>query len=85
MQIKDYYSLKEIAEILGISRIAVFKKVKKGEIQAMRIGRSYAVPKKAIAYITGIKLSSEDIKQLDNAVKMTIADYGEVLKKLGKE
>lgn len=85
MQIKNYYSLQEIAKLLGISRISVYKKVKKGEIAAERIGRSYAVPKKEISYITGEKLRKEDMKQIDNAVKKTIDNYAEVLIKLGKE
>lgn len=40
---KDFYSLPEAAAILGISRIAVFKKVRKGQLQATRIGRNWAI------------------------------------------
>lgn len=36
-------SLAQLGEILGISRIAVYKKVKKGQIPAKRVGRGYAV------------------------------------------
>ena len=43
---KEYLSIPEVAKILGISRIAIYKKVKKGEIKAAKIGRSYAIPKK---------------------------------------
>lgn len=39
-----FISVPEAAKILGISRIAVFKKVKKGEISAIRIGRNWAIP-----------------------------------------
>jgi excisionase family DNA binding protein len=41
--------LPEVAAILGISRIAVFKKVKKGQLQALRFGRNWAVPAAALA------------------------------------
>ncbi|MBI4656642.1 MAG: helix-turn-helix domain-containing protein [Elusimicrobia bacterium] len=34
----------ELAEKLGISRIAVFKKIKKGQIKAMKIGKVWAIP-----------------------------------------
>jgi excisionase family DNA binding protein len=45
----EYYSLPEAAAILGISRIAVFKKVKKGQLEALRIGRNWAVPAHALS------------------------------------
>ena len=38
----------EVAALLGISRIAVFKRVKKGQLQALRIGRNWAVPAVAV-------------------------------------
>ncbi len=44
----EYYSIPEAAAILGISRIAVFKKVKKGQLEAIRIGRNWAVPAHAL-------------------------------------
>lgn len=34
--------------MLGISRIAVFKKVKKGQLPALRFGRNWAVPAAAL-------------------------------------
>jgi len=45
---REYYSIPEAAVRLGISRIAVFKKVKKGQLQALRIGRNWAVPAAAL-------------------------------------
>ena len=49
MERNKYITIPELAEILGLSRVAVFKKVKKGEIKAIKIGRNYAIPKKFIA------------------------------------
>ena len=45
---REYYSLPEAAVMLGISRIAVFKKVKKGQLAAIRFGRNWAVAISAI-------------------------------------
>lgn len=45
---RAYYSIPEAAVILGISRIAVFKKVKKGQLEALRFGRNWAVPAHAL-------------------------------------
>jgi excisionase family DNA binding protein len=46
---REYYSIPEAAAILGISRIAVFKKVKKGQLEALRFGRNWAVPAHALS------------------------------------
>ena len=45
---KEFFSVPETAAILGISRIAVFKKVKKGRLRAIRVGRNWAVPLAAV-------------------------------------
>ncbi|MDQ7773874.1 MAG: helix-turn-helix domain-containing protein [Elusimicrobiales bacterium] len=39
----DMLSIPEAAAILGVSRIAVFKRVKSGSIPAFRVGRSWAI------------------------------------------
>ena len=85
MKKDEYITIPQLAKFLGISRIAVFKKVKKGQIEAIRIGRNYAIPKKYIAGIIGSTLKEEEKNQIDRAVKKTVKEYGEVLKLLGKE
>lgn len=44
MKENEYITIPQLAKILGLSRIAVYKKVKKGEIEAIRIGRNFAIP-----------------------------------------
>jgi len=85
MKKNEYITIPQLAKILGISRIAVYRKVKKGEIMAIRIGRNFAIPKKYIAGILGKDLNKKDKKEIDKAIKKTIKDYGEVLKLLGRE
>ncbi len=85
MKDKEYFSIPELARLLGISRIAVHKKVKKGEIRAVRIGRNYAIPKDRLADILGKALKEDDKKEIDRAVKKTVREYGEVLRLLGNE
>jgi len=80
-----YLTIAELAEILGISRIAVYKRVKKGQIKAIRIGRSYAIPRENISGIIGEKLSKKGKEEIDRAVKKTVREYGKVLKMLGRE
>ena len=85
MERNKYITIPQLAEILGISRIAVFKKVKKGEIKAIKIGRNYAIPKTIIANIMGEALNNEEKREIERAVKKTVREYGEVLKRLGRE
>jgi excisionase family DNA binding protein len=85
MERNEYISIAQFAKILGISRIAVYQKIKKGQIEAIRIGRSFAIPKKYLTDITGKTLSKRDKKIIDEAVKKTFREYGELLKLLGRE
>jgi excisionase family DNA binding protein len=45
---REYYSIPEAAALLGVSRIAVFKRVKRGQLPALRFGRNWAVPASAL-------------------------------------
>lgn len=84
MDINEYISVAELAKILGISRIAVFKKIKKEEIPAIKIGRNYAIRRDDIPVLSNI--TSQDKKaSIEKAVKKTVDEYGEVLRKLGRE
>lgn len=85
MEANKYITIPQLARILGLSRIAVYKKVRKGEIRAVRIGRNYAIPKDKISGILGKTLKESDKKEIDRAVKKTVREYGEVLRLLGNE
>ncbi len=85
MSKKDFFSTAEVARLLGISRIAVFKKIKTGRIPAEKIGRSFTVSKKDLPEILGKTLSTAKKKEIEAAVKKTVKEYGETLKLLGKE
>lgn len=82
---KEFYTAPEVAKMLGISHVAVFKKIKKGQIKAEKIGRNFVIRKKELANILGESLTPEDKKIIEEGVEKTFAEYGEVLKKLGKE
>jgi len=89
MEKQEYISTTKLAKLLGISRIAVYKKVKKGEIKAIKIGRMFAIPKtevkRLVGDIIGHPLSEEEKKEIDRAVERMVKEYGEVLRLLGKE
>lgn len=79
-----YISTTKLANLLGISRIAVFKKIQKGEIKAAKKGRNYSIK---IADVSGLSnsLSAHDKKTIDSAIDKTVRDYGETLRLLAKE
>lgn len=85
MENKEFFSVSETAKILGISRVAVFRKIKSGKIKAIKIGRAFAVPKNEFESILGKTLTESQKKSIDESVKKAVKEYGRVLELLGKE
>ena len=82
---KEFLSTSEVARLLGISRIAVFKKIKAGDIKAKKMGRNFAVDRKDLPEVLGTVLRETQRQEIEAAVKKTVKEYGETLKLLGKE
>lgn len=83
-----YISVAELARMLGISRIAVFKKIKNGKIPAEKIGRSYVISMDFVRTIIPDRnkiLEEKEKKIIEKTVKKVVKEYGETLKQLGKE
>ncbi len=81
---KKFLSTKEVADLLGISRVSVFKKIKKGQIKAEKIGRNYVISAKDMNLFSRV-LDKKSKKQLSSSVDKVIKDYGETIKLLGNE
>lgn len=80
-----FLTIPELAKLLGISRIAVYNRVKKGQISAKKIGKTYIIMDRTIGNILGKNVTRSEKKWIDSAVRKTVQEYGEVLKLLGKE
>ena len=80
---KKFLSTTELAKILGISRIAVYKKIKQGKIKAQRIGRNFAIDDQEFNKILGKELSSKEKTEINKAVSRVVKEYGEALRLLG--
>ena len=80
----EYVTIPTLAKMLGLSRVAVFKKVKKGEIKAIKIGKTYGISKKNLDVLFGKVLGDDEKREIDLAVGKTVAEYGQTLKLLGK-
>ena len=59
-----FLTVAEVAEIMRVSKMTVYRLVHSGEMPAVRVGRSFRVPQDALdhylstAYIEGDRLSS---------------------------
>lgn len=84
-QSNNFLTVKQLADILGISRIAVFNKVKKGQLVAEKVGKTYLISKEQLVGIIDTNLSEEEKIKIKRGVGKVIHDYGETLKMLGKE
>jgi excisionase family DNA binding protein len=80
-----FLTISQLADILGISRIAVYKRIKKGDIEAEKIGNIYVIPRSYVSEIFGQTLNSRRKKIIAEAVRKVVKEYGEVLIKLGNE
>jgi excisionase family DNA binding protein len=81
---EKYITVPELAKLLGVSRIAIYKRVKKGQIPAEKIGKTYVITDRTIADILGKEVTSRGKKRIDAAVRRTVREYGAVLKQLAK-
>ncbi len=83
--LKDFYSTGELARILKISRVAVFKRIKSGEIKPLKIGRSYVISKDEVLKVLGLAVGDRTKSEIDRIVQKAVREYGEAFRKLGKE
>lgn len=82
---KQFLSTTQLAKLLGLSRITIFKKIKNGEIKAQRVGRNYIIDNKLLPEISGKVLDQKTKEILNQAVAKTVKEYGETLRLLGRE
>ena len=85
MATERYLTIPELAKLLGVSRIAIYNRVKKGEIPAAKIGRTYVITDQTIAKVLGKEVTGAGKRLIETAVRKTVQEYGEVMKQLGKE
>lgn len=82
---KQFYSIAEAAALLGISRVAVFNKVKKGVLPAEKVGRAYIIPAHALSIVGEGSLTTVQKKNITHGVKKVVQQYGKTLQLLAQE
>jgi cysteine synthase A len=63
MKKERFLSVQQAAKVLGVSRITVYKKVKKGQISAIRVGRSFVIPRESLSQDPVMRIA-KDITEL---------------------
>ena len=81
----QYLSTSELATLLHVSRVAVFKKIKSGKIKGFKIGRNYVIPVEEFMNAVGTFIPQEKKDEIQAVVKRAVKEYGETLKLLGEE
>ena len=82
---KVYLSTAELAKLLGVSRIAIFKKIKLGKIKGFKVGRNYVIPTEEFMTAVGTFVSQDKKDEIKKIVQKAVSEYGETLKLLGGE
>ena len=80
---KNLISAHELAKLLNLSHVAVWKKIKAGKIKAVKVGRNFVIDKSDLDGILNDNLTLKNKQSVESAVKKTVRDYGETLKLLG--
>jgi len=82
---KKYLSTAELAKLLKVSRVSIFKKIKTGKIKGFKIGRNYVIPVEEFMTAVGTFIPQEKKDTINKVVKNAVNEYGEALKLLGEE
>jgi len=87
IDLNKFYTNTEISQMLGVSHVTVFNRIKKGEIIAKKIGRNYAIKGSDLNdYLNPSDILSDNRKKIiEDIVQKTVSEYSEALIKLGQE
>lgn len=82
---KDLYSTAEVAKILNLSRVEIFRKIKNGKIKAEKIGRNFVIHHDSLTDALGRSVGHQKRGEIEKAIEKALSEYGEAFRKLGKE
>lgn len=82
----QFISTTELASLLGVSRVTIFNRIKKGVIKAKKVGRNFIIDKADLpTELSSNRIDKNAEKFIQTAVAKSVAEYGETLRLLGKE
>jgi excisionase family DNA binding protein len=80
-----FISTTQLAKLMGISRVAILKKIKTGKIHAQKVGRNYIISAEEFAATVGEFVSPAKKAEIERVVKKAVKEYRETLRLLGRE
>ena len=81
----DYITIPKLAEMLNVSRQAVFNWVKIGKIRASKVGGTWIIDDPDLSHILGGKVTEKQKQEIQTVVLKAVKQYGELFKRLSKE
>jgi excisionase family DNA binding protein len=67
-----YLTVAEVAEVMRLSRMTVYRFVQRGDLPAVRVGRSYRVPADALdAYLAASEVLGDDAAGHENEDRLS--------------
>lgn len=83
---QNLYTTSQVAEILGVTRVTIFRWIKEGIIKATKVGHNYLISQEELHnHIERRPLNNEDKNNIEKLVNKVITDYGETIRMLGRE
>lgn len=82
--VKRYLTTSQTAELLGVTRATIFNWIKNKKLPALKIGKAYLIELKHLG-LDDKEPSPKSKAEIKKAVKKVIQEYGEAIRKLGKE
>ncbi len=76
-------TIPQLATQMGVSRITVYNRVRRGEIPATRVGRYYVISADTVRKVLGLDTTPDKTRRVSRAVRRVVEEYGELLEWLG--
>ena len=84
---KDFYTTTEIADLMNVTRVTIFRWIKEGRLKAIKPGRDYIIPYSSLPSTLQVAIQNKfdgddpsNDTEIKAAVKKVIADYNTVPK-----
>lgn len=82
---KKYYTIKELADQQGVSKVAIFNTMKSWLIPAIKAQGRYQISKESLPWQFGGKMPVSEKKRILQIVDRMVEEYGETFRLLAKE
>lgn len=82
---KKIFSVKDVAELLGVNRVTVFRWIQSGKVKASMVGGAYVISVEDLPHHLLGGLSQEKKQEIKEAVTRALKEYGETFRALARE